>query len=321
MCRRSFEKCPKWTISRAPTWEKYMIVWTPGFPMAKKPLGYMRLLQARHRYFDRIGLERGGRFGFKFGLKPGYQRAMWGWKNLYKGKPCFILGNGPSLPEMDVSPLRNEITIGSNGVYTKFDEWGFGLNYLLFEDIEQTELRGPDIHEIKDVKKLAGIHNAYAFKADENTTFFNARLGTPQYWESMAPMFSTNFADIVYLGSTVTYIALQLAYFLGCDPVYMIGVDHNYGELPKLFPPGKITVTEENYAMVQKCHFDKNYYKIGNQIGVPNVKLQDEAYTKAREAFEDDGRQVLNAGINSHLDVFERCDFESIFDKKAKEKV
>ena len=32
----------------------------------------------------------------------------------------------------------------------------------------------------------------------------------------------------MFEGSTVTYTALQLAYFMGCDPVILIGVDHNF---------------------------------------------------------------------------------------------
>ncbi len=294
-----------------------MIVWRKSFPRRKRPLGYLRLLRARHLFYDRMGFRRDkdGRFGY--GVIPGYQSAMWRWHNRYKGRRCFILGNGPSLATMDVGPLRKEITIGSNGVYTQFDEWGFKLNYLLFEDLEQTELRGPEIHKVKGVTKLASLYNAYAFRADESTYFFNARIGNKKYWNEMAPMFSTNFADIVYLGSTVTYIALQLAFYLGCDPVYLIGVDHNYGELPKLFPPGKITVTEENYPLVQQCHFDKNYYKIGDQIGVPNVKLQDDAYAKAREVFEAHGRHVYNAGVDSKLEAFERCEYGPLFAKKS----
>lgn len=125
-------------------------------------------------------------------------------------------------------------------------------------------------------------------------------------------MFSRDFADIVYLGSTVTYLCLQLAYHLGCDPVYIIGVDHNYGRLPELFPPGKITITEENIYLIQGLHFRNNYYKIGDQIGVPHIAYQEAAYGKAREEFEAAGRKIYNAGIDSKLDVFEKCDLLSI---------
>ena len=66
--------------------------------------------------------------------------------------------------------------------------------------------------------------------------------------------------------------------------------------------------------MVRKCHFDKSYYKIGNNIGVPKLKLQNAFYAKVREVYEAHGRHVYNVGPNSKLDVFQRCDYESVFD-------
>ncbi len=285
-----------------------MIVWTDNFPQNQHFRGYLRLLMARHRYFVHYGLD-------PFGLpvkRPGYQMTMRSWRDMYKGQRCFVIGNGPSLQQMDLSPLRDEITIGCNGIYKKFPEWGFPFNYLLFEDTEQTELRGPEIHDVKGPYKMAGIYNAYAFRADPRTLFFNARRADPYYWKNIAPRFSEEFEQIVYLGSTVTYIGLQLAFHLGCDPVYLIGVDHSYGELGKLFPPGKVKITEENYPLVQKCHFDPNYYKVGQVIGVPDVKIQEDAYRAARETYEKRGRRVFNAGVNSMLDVFERCSYDDL---------
>lgn len=278
-----------------------------------RPLGYLRLLRARHRYFDTLRLGLGGPLGLTLKSREGYQRRMWRWRNRYAGRRCFILGNGPSLAQTDVWPLRREITIGLNAVYKLFEEWGFKTTYLLLEDIEQTELRGPDLPFVRGLTKLAALYNAYAFAADRETFFFNARLGNPQYWRDMAPRFSRDFADIVYLGSTVTYIALQLAHYLGCGPVYLVGVDHDYGELAERFPPGKITITEENAAMVRTCHFNAGYYEVGDVIGVPDVKRQNEAYAEARRVFEEDGRRVYNATLGGKLEAFERVDYGTLF--------
>jgi hypothetical protein len=93
----------------------------------------------------------------------------------------------------------------------------------------------------------------------------------------------------------------------------VIGLDHNYGELSSLFPPGKITITEENIDLVRQCHFSKDYYKIWDKIGVPNVVLQEEAFEKAREIYELHGRQLLNATRGGCLEIFDRVNFESLF--------
>lgn len=290
-----------------------MIVWTPKFPKHQRPLGYLRLLLARYRFFDRWGIRRVGSYGLGLIKWQGYQTIIDSWRNKHKDKRCFVFGNGPSLKKLDITLLRNEITIGTNGIYRMFAKWGFHTTYIIFEDIEQTEARRGDIHHIKGPIKLAALHNAYAFKACRNTVFMNCRLADKYYWDELAPMFSEDFANLVNLGSTVTYLALQLAFHLGCSPVYLIGVDHDYGKLPELFPPGKIEITEENIHMVRGLHFDRNYYKLGDQIGVPNFSYMEDAYLKAREVFEMHGKKILNAGKGSKLEVFERCTYESLF--------
>ncbi|HOC70472.1 MAG TPA: DUF115 domain-containing protein [Candidatus Hydrogenedentes bacterium] len=291
-----------------------MIAWTPNFPKWQYPIGYGRLLLARHRFFDRIGILWDKKWP-RIGIKSGYQARLAFMRNKCKGRRCFVIANGPSLKDIDHRKLRKEITIGCNGIYKQFSEWGFHTSYLLFEDIEQLELRRHDVGSVQGPVKMAAIYNAYAFKADSKTIFFNAprMRGQLYYWKDLYPQFSTDFAAIVHLGSTITHIMLQLAYHLGCDPVYIIGLDHDYGDLPRLFPPGKITITEENLKLVRGLHFSDKYYKIGDQIGVPFVKEQEQAYTRAREIFEADNRCIYNASTHTKLDVFERCDFESLF--------
>ena len=290
-----------------------MIVWSSRFPGHQKPLGYLRLLRARHLYFDRLGFGRRESGGIGVKTIPGHQSRLADLWQTKKGQPCFILGNGPSLNKMDLSPLKDQITIGFNGLYKLFPEWGWHTNYLVFEDIEQTEIRGPEIPAIRGPQKLAAIYNAYAFAHCDDLLYMNCRYIDRVYWRTLRPMFSVDFANIVYLGSTVTYIGLQLAFHLGCSPVYVIGVDHNYGKLPELFPPGKIEITAENIDLVRQCHFSENYYKIGDVIGVPNVEAQEDFYRHARKVYEQHGRKVFNAGVDSKLDVFERVPFDSLF--------
>jgi len=192
---------------------------------------------------------------------------------------------------------------------------GFFTKYLVYEDIEQTEIRGNDIYDIKGPLKLASINNGYAFKADKHTYFFNSPRFRNQlyYWQELYPQFSKDFASIVHLGSTVTYIMIQLAYHLGCNPVYIVGLDHDYGELPIHFPPGKITITKENLELVQKCHYSKDYYKVGDVIGVPFVEMQEQAYQLAADVFAEENRELYNASSKSCLDIFTKKRYEDLF--------
>ena len=154
---------------------------------------------------------------------------------------------------------------------------------------------------------MAAIYNSYALSSASDWLFFNCpRHSNDNYYfkvDEIYPQFSPDFASIVHLGGSVTYIMLQLAYFLGCDPVYLVGLDHCYGKLSELLPPGKIRITPENIDIVRQCHVDPDYYKIGDLIGVPWVAKQELAFSKALEVFNENGRTLLNASRNSKLDV------------------
>ncbi len=52
-------------------------------------------------------------------------------KDIHAGKRAFIIGNGPSLKQTDLSRLRNEFTFGLNRIYLMFPELGFHTTYFV----------------------------------------------------------------------------------------------------------------------------------------------------------------------------------------------
>ena len=240
-------------------------------------------------------------------------------RNTYADREIVVLGNGPSLADLNPRLLEGRVSIGSNGVYEMFGDWGRTTDFLLIEDVEQAEQRGKAFRDVKPMggralMKLAALHTAHAMPRPwpEDLCFFNARYTTDEaYYTEWGPHFSEDFASLVWLGSTVTYISLQLAWYLGAKTVYLAGVDFNYGPLEDRFAPGKLVVTEENLPIVQQCHFSKGYYKIGDTIGVPHTAYQRRAYELAQRIFERDGRRVINLTPCSKLDVFEKGDMKA----------
>ena len=103
---------------------------------------------------------------------------------------------------------------------------------------------------------------------------------------------------------------LQFAFFLGVKEVYILGLDYNYGKLNKFFKPGKIKITKENYNLVKECHFDENYYKIGDHMGVPNLEDQKKAFQISEELRELNPkiRIQLNMGGGSFKSQLKRAD-------------
>lgn len=296
-----------------------MIIWSRKFPKWKYPVGYMRLQAARRRFLDRAG------FAIKFRGIPFIERKLGdsdrlsSLKDKHKGESAFIIGNGPSLKHTDMKHLEGQLTIGVNGVYKSFPDWGFHTNYLLFEDVEQTERHGPNIPKIKGPTKIAAIHNAHGIPRPwpNDLLFMNARIGEERYWNDIGIQFSEDFGHIVYLGSSIIYVAMQLAFYLGCDPVYLVGVDFDYGDFAQGNPSGKVEVTPENLSKIRSLHHIPDYHRVGDLVGVPNYDLQEKAYKIARDRFEMHGRSILNATKGGRLNVFDRVDYDRLFEDET----
>lgn len=288
-----------------------MIAWKTNLvPKWKQLIFQQRIALAQLRYFDHLGFRRGPLNLPKPSVIKGYQSRLAALRNKYSGQACTVICNGPSLKEIPPELVRKTISIGCNGIYKKFDDWGFSTDFLVFEDVEQFEIRAPDLSSVHGPLKMAAIYNAYALSNTQDWLFFNAPrcVGNGYYWlpEDIYPQFSEDFASVVHLGSTVTYIMLQLAFHLGCNPVYIIGLDHNYGKFPEIFPPGKIKITNEIYDLVKNCHFDSNYYKIGDVIGVPWVQQQERAYELAERVFKKSNRSLVNVSDTTKLTLIPR---------------
>ncbi|MCH6255227.1 DUF115 domain-containing protein [Puniceicoccaceae bacterium K14] len=294
-----------------------MKVWEDDFPLSERFIAVLRYRRAHKEFFERPYWGRNTISG-KYGLvrRKGYHGRLGDLTAKHTGKRCFIVANGPSLAQLDLAKLRSEVVIASNGAYKIFNELGFSPTYYTMEDARQIEDRRKALPEVRGSTRIFPLRSSYCIKPREDTIFCNLEKESyPSHrrYRELYPLFSEDFASTVYLGSTVTYFNLQLAFHLGCDSVYLIGLDHDYGEVVEKLPPGKVKITPEVYEMIKDSHFAPGYHKIGGYIGVPYVKYQEQAFKKAKSVFAMRGRKVYNASAHSKLDVFERVDYASLF--------
>jgi len=112
------------------------------------------------------------------------------------------------------------------------------------------------------------------------------------------PSFGVMPWEGLYEGHTVTYVSMQLAYYLGYKTVLLVGVDHRYavdGEANK-------QVTSET---PDESHFSPAYFGPGFTWNLPDLERSELAYRMARTRFEADGRRIINLTEGTALSVFE----------------
>ena len=217
-------------------------------------------------------------------------------KNRYHGQRCFIIGNGPSLNKMDLCLLKNEFTIGLNRIYLLFPKMGFTTTFYVAVNklvIEQCA------HEIEKLPMPKFI--SWHARKSINVTPDMIYIRSPGSKSS----FSKNPSSKIWEGSTVTYVAMQIAFYLGFSQVILIGVDHNFTTKGE---PHKRVISEGP----DPNHFSPDYFNKGFHWQLPDLESSEKAYRLAKQYFEQDGREILDATVEGKLDVFPKVEYQSL---------
>jgi hypothetical protein len=221
-----------------------------------------------------------------------------GLKNIHQGKRAFIIGNGPSLKQTDLGRLKGEFTFGLNRIYLMFPELGFSTTYFVCINDLVIEQCVNDICGLSMPKFLSWHAHGFFQAAPASTSFL--------YTTYDNPAFARDVRRRVWESATVTYVALQIAFHMGFSQIILVGVDH------KTNVPGKANTTIVSQGD-DPNHFNPGYFGKGFRWQLPDFETSEIGYRLARQAYEADGRQVLDATIGGNLSIFPKADYLSLF--------
>ncbi|MGQ9350966.1 6-hydroxymethylpterin diphosphokinase MptE-like protein [Mycolicibacterium gilvum] len=216
-----------------------------------------------------------------------------GFKNEYAGRRCVIIGNGPSLKKTDLSLLQDEITFGLNRIYLMFDELGFETTFHVVVNQLVVEQCAEDFRAINAPLFTTTPSRAY-LEGSPETAYLNKLVG---------PRFSRDASHGIWEGATVTYVAMQLAYYMGFSEVVLVGVDHRFA----VSGPAHQVVES---AGPDASHFDPRYFGKGFKWQLPDLETSEVAYRLARKAFEKDGRRIVDSTVDGALTLFPKLSLE-----------
>jgi hypothetical protein len=226
------------------------------------------------------------------------RRRMHALKDIHRGERCFILGNGPSLKQTDLTNLRGEFTFGMNRIYLLFPELGFSTSYFV-------SINDLVIEQCADEMASLSIPKFITWRSNRHFHSFPADM-IFLYTTYTGPKFAYDMTGRVWEGATVTNVALQLAFYMGFQQVILIGVDHNFADKGQA---NKTVVSQGD----DPNHFSANYFGKGFRWQLPDLDTSEVGYALAREAFRRAGRQVLDATAGGKLTVFPKVDYNSLF--------
>jgi hypothetical protein len=234
--------------------------------------------------------------------------------NMYAGKRCFIVGNGPSLQTQDLSPLGSEITFCMNYFWKHpiLKEWQptyyWIVDHLLF--------LGPEILRHFMVGLRANVHS---------TTFFVPLLAKRKVQEGgLLPLERTRYVvfrgrlwdakdvDIdlttfVPFGNTTVHLCMMTAIYMGCSPIYLIGLDHD--ELSQPGPPTHFYQTDE---LSDLPPYKYGWTQLPYKYRMLTMLDRWNGYESLGDIAAKKCLAVYNATAGGFLDVFPRVDYNEV---------
>jgi hypothetical protein len=213
-------------------------------------------------------------------------------RNRELGKRAFILANGPSILEENLSFLKDEITIGMNASTILESKYDFQTDYYVLSDTRfithpekahfaTTSLNSQTVRIFREELRELDDKNL------PNKTYYVPAL--------QRDGFSKSLQSGYFFGCTTTMLAIQLAYYLGITDIYLLGCDLKYSADSPRFYKESNPQLEDSFTSIQILN-----------ISNANIILNKE------------NKRIINCSKNSFLRPYLDYEpFDSLFEKKV----
>jgi hypothetical protein len=154
-------------------------------------------------------------------------------KNKYSGRDVYILANGPSVKENDLSKLKNEIVIGMNGNPVLDEKYNFETDFYLLSDVRF--LKNPEKKAIYKRNK-----SKYRILRSELSSLDEMRDENTYYVRGLDINGFNKDLEVGYNhGATTVMLGIHLAYYIGAKNIYLLGMDLNYSNNGRFYKEAK----------------------------------------------------------------------------------
>lgn len=237
----------------------------------------------------------------RFFVSSPYPERMRAWQDIHAGKRCFLIGNGPSLRPEDLDRLQGEISFAVNRIGQIYDRTAWRPTYFCCMDPNMVRAYMDEFLQGGQRMSFLPVYAGNWEFARQYTNRDDVQLiemthGAP---EGSLPAFSDDCSRIMYGGYSVTYCLMQLAVYMGCTELILLGMDHNFA------------VNMDFNRMMDQREGLSHFYRDADPIRA-NIGGITNAYLAARDYAEAHGIKILNATRGGRLEVFPRVTLEEV---------
>ena len=230
----------------------------------------------------------------------------------HKGQPAFVIVNGPSLATQDILRLKDQVTFVVSGFWKHEAVLSWQPTYYslldknFFTDSTATRAFYQNMHQrIHSSTFFVPLFRGFdAVKKHEflpkDKTYYVASIG-----ENVS---SNDLTSLVQGFAGVSSFALSQAIYMGCNPIYLLGFDHDYlanrGVDRHFYAGGTLPGHQStNIPLAERISYDDEMRANLRLWG--NYRILDAEAKRKRI-------NIINATNGGYLDVFPRVDFNSV---------
>ena len=225
-------------------------------------------------------------------------------KGAFAGKRLFIVGNGPSLTVEDLEKLKGEYTFAANGIINMYGKTSWRPTFFIISDVLAMENLFKNLPSSEAEYSFFKLdYKKYLEKGKEkNPILYRSRSA---FFDNYPPNFSEDPSRCVYCSATVSYLSLQLAFYFGFTDIYLLGMDHTY-------PLQRTKKGLQLRSVSNHCYQEPR--KDGDECYFAGLDVVEDSFVYCKGIAEKRGIRVYNATRGGELEIFERIDFDSLFD-------
>ena len=242
----------------------------------------------------------------------------------YQGKRAFLIGNGPSLARTPLDQLQGEYTFAMNRIALLYDKinWRPSFFVCTTTNIEHPEWREDILRTIS-----LGIPSFCWNSLNEyipplsNVIYINCTHGNEVVSYAPDEWWSYDISQRVCKFGTSLLVALQIAVYMGFNPIYLLGCDLGFetngnkltlnmlisNALRRLAGQKRISAPDPN-------HFDPNYGTPGFTPETLNINML-AAHNLALRVTERIDVKIFNATLGGELEIYPRVELDHVLNE------
>ncbi|MBT6503190.1 MAG: hypothetical protein HOK67_25140 [Deltaproteobacteria bacterium] len=240
-------------------------------------------------------------------------------KDSCKDQRCFILGNGPSIKQHDLTWIRQEHTFVVNlftlhpeflnfkNCYYCLGDSRFYQNQKLLPEITQSLSHHLTVNSFFEERARPAVTHETCL--DSERLFFVEIDHAQKCWEGM---FHADLSRKLCWGySVVIDQCLPLAIYMGFNPIYLLGCDCDYN-----LNPAKPDFTNSffyNPKTVSGEYLTSLYHssQVPDEFNLSGKII--DSYQVVKRYCDTHSIHIFNAGAGGKLNVFERVAYPTLF--------